>query len=206
MNFIFMILLSSIPYWTTYLGLYVFSNAWIALLSYHFFIMVFLVWRFKEIIRISLVIDSKKIFLSGVILTSFITPIIFFLWDYIRLTNLNLSFMLDKLNITGLFFILFFIYFFLVHPILEELFWRFFISYKNNTKYIFDIFFAGYHVLVLILFVKIPFVILSFIFLAISGMVWRYIKDRHNDYTTIFVTHALADFSILITIFILNYK
>lgn len=206
MNIIILLILSTVPYITTYLGLYYFSNAWLAILAYHFVIIVSLVYKYKDLSKISYSITSKKLLSLGIIITASASPIIYLLWDYIKLTDLDLVYMLERFHLTGSSSILFILYFFLVHPILEELYWRFVISYTPNQKieYLFDILFAGYHILVLRLFIQLPFAILSFIILAIAGMSWGYIKERYNDYITIFITHAIADLLIILTVFIIS--
>ncbi len=206
MNLLTLLILSSVPYITTYMGLYIFSNAWLALLAYHFVIIIVLIKRNKTLRNINYFIENKKILISSIILILFILPFLLVTWDYIKLTDLNLSNMLMKFSLDGFSFVVFIIYFFTIHPILEELYWRLIITYKKNTKvdFLFDILFAGYHILVLILFVKITFVILSFIVLAISGMIWRYIIKRYQDYLTVFVTHAIADLLIIVAVYIIN--
>ncbi|MGD9677355.1 MAG: CPBP family glutamic-type intramembrane protease [Vulcanibacillus sp.] len=206
MNLIALILLSFVPYITTYFGLYVLSNAWIALLSYHLVIVIVLIKRNKELKKIRYLITNKKIFLSSIILTLFTLPLLILLWDFIKLPNLDLSNMLKKFNLDGISFVLFIIYIATIHPVLEELYWRLIITYEKSNKldFLFDIIFAGYHILVLTLFVKIPFVIISVIVLAISGMFWRYIIKRYQDYLSVFAMHSIADLLIMIAIFTLT--
>lgn len=201
-----LLILAIIPYITTYIGLYVFFNAWLALLAYHFVIIIVLIKRNQTLSNINYFIENKKILVSSLILILFILPLLLVTWDFIKIADLDLSYMLTKFHLDGFSFVVFIIYFFSINPILEELYWRIIITYNKNTKvdFLFDFLFAGFHILILILFVKITFVIVSFIALAIAGMTWRYIVRRYQDYVTIFVTHAVADLLIILAIYIIN--
>ncbi len=203
-----LIVLSFVPYATVFIGLYVLSNAWYALFLYHLAILVIIMIHFKKIDKISFSIQNKKLFIFGTISTLFVLPVLYFLWNVIKLPELNLTEALSQFQLSGRSLWLFILILITIHPILEEIYWRFIIFNTDNKKlnYLFDVLFAGYHVLVLLYFVKLPFIILSLVVLFLTAIVWRMIKEKNQDHVTLFVTHALADFAIMMAILLLSLK
>lgn len=203
-----LVVLSFVPYFSVFIGLYVLSNAWIALIPYHLAILMMIMIHFKEIEKIRFSIQNKTIFILGTISTLLVFPVLYFLWDIIKIPDPELLQTLNQFHLTGGSFLLFIFYLSSVHPVLEEIYWRFIISYKPNKKFnfLFDALFAGYHILVLIYFVKWPLIILSFVLLLGTAITWRMIKEKYQDHLTLFVSHALADFSIMTAILLLSQR
>lgn len=203
-----LLFLSFVPYISVLIGLYVLSNAWIALILYHLAILMMIIIHFNEIDKIRFSIQNKTIFILGMISTILVFPVLYFFWDQIKIPDPELSQILNQFHLTGVSFLLFMIYLSSVHPVLEEIYWRFIISFKSKRKFnfLFDALFAGYHILVLTYFVKWPLIILSFVLLLGTAITWRMIKEKYQDHLTLFVSHALADFSIMTAILLLSQR
>ena len=89
------------------------------------------------------------------------------------------------------------IYFSTVQPFLEELYWRGYL--ESGRKYFSwtDLAFAGYHILVLAWFIKLPWLVIAFIVLAGAAYVWRYMAARLEGLIVPLLSHIIADVSII---------
>jgi membrane protease YdiL (CAAX protease family) len=122
-----------------------------------------------------------------------------------KLDTSSLASNLAEFQLKGLSWILFMPYFCLLHPVLEEMFWRGSPIGKPGDKNYRDILFGGYHVLVLAYFIKSEWVIISFFILAFVSWMWRVISYKTDGLLIAFLSHVLADSSIIIALnFIMN--
>jgi membrane protease YdiL (CAAX protease family) len=195
-----------IPYLAIFIGLNFLKNAWIAILLYHSLILAYLIITghladFRKILtgwNIRLFLISCAISVIG-------GPALFLLWNFMKLDISSLSSNLAEFQLKGLSWILFIPYFCLLHPILEELFWRSKSNGASGSEYIKDILFGGYHILVLVLFIKPEWVIISFFILAFVSWMWRVISYKTDGLLIAFLSHILANSSIIIAVnFILS--
>lgn len=213
------------PYLAVLIGLYVFENGWLAILLYHFGISLF-IFTAEHPTPIKSVFKgfNGAVAIGGVLFTTTVFPILFFLWRYMELPDQPLSSILAKYHITGASWVAFMIYFSTFQPLLEELFWRG--CFQNNisskslageqsiiarTKRSFtstfswlDVSFAGYHLLVLALFMKLTWLPLIFIMLVITSALWRKIAQIYKGLALTIISHIAADVSIILSIHILK--
>lgn len=195
-------LLPLFVYAAIFSGLYVFKSAWIAILAYHFVIVLILAidrpvglwkkitsgWNHKQGILLALFCS-----LAGGVLLLFL--------PMMQPDGCPLSSSLQVLGFSGDTWILFMLYFSIVHPVLEEIFWRDYLV-ENNSRYpmVLDFAFAGYHILVLVWFVTLPWVALAFVVLSAASWVWRITSDRYNGLLIPIVSHAIADLSVILAV------
>ncbi len=196
------LLLPVFVYAAIFAGLYVFKSAWTAILAYHILIVLVLVldppaglWK-----KLTSGWNHKQ----GILLTLFCTLaglVLFLFLPIMQPDGCPLSTSLDALGLTGDTWILFMLYFSIVHPILEEIFWRDYLV-NTNSRYpiTLDFAFAGYHILVLVWFVTIPWVALAFVVLCAASWIWRITADRNNGLLIPIVSHAIADLSVIIAV------
>jgi hypothetical protein len=158
--------------------------------------------------KISLKVLSfrENLFISIItaLLCSFSGLLIYWLWPYMKLDALDLGAELTALGLSGVSWLIFILYYFSVNPWFEEFFWR---SYLNsNTKKLTapDIWFAGYHLLVLVKFIKLPWVILSFFVLIGTAWFWRYLTNKYQNLSIALASHLAADLSIIGAIYWLS--
>lgn len=189
---------AAIPYVAVLVGLYVMKNAWVAMGLYH--------------LGIALVVSSgdrgkllptvrsgwnTKAGVASVIVCSVGISTIYILWDYIRLENMCLKTALASLGLSGLSWCAFMIYFSTVQPVLEELYWRDYLRSGRNGLAWVDVAFAGYHVLVLARFIRLPWLAASFAVLAAASCGWRCLARRFEGLAIPLVSHIAADMSII---------
>lgn len=192
------------PYIGVIVGLYLFSNAFLAILIYHvgMFLSLFFLksdYNTREIFRVKnkgfLIVTILVCALSGILL--------FFVWDYIKPVGFNLYNTMVNVQLTGPNKIIFLVYFSTIHPFLEESYWRFHLKPTGRFFSPDDLFFAGYHTLVLRLFLKGWVVILCFVALFFVAALWRYLREKKGETLVILLSHAVADFSIMLAVFLL---
>jgi membrane protease YdiL (CAAX protease family) len=121
----------------------------------------------------------------------------------LKLEGLALGAELANMGLQNTPWLLFIFYYFIVNPILEELFWRGYLGSPNLKPAGSDFWYAGYHVLILVLFVDWPWIVLSFVTLVGAGWTWRQLARIYNGLTIPIVSHAAADAGIIGAVFFL---
>ena len=192
------------PYIGVITGLYFFRSAFLAIIIYHTGIVLSLIfikssYNFRDLFRFK----SRALLITSVLLCSLAGISILFLWDFIKPAELDLLRTMTELGLTGIWKPVFLLYFSLIHPFLEESYWRFHLPSSSRTVSCDDLFFALYHTLVLHLFLKTWAVVLCFAGLLFAAAVWRYLKERRGDNLAVLLSHAVADFSIMSAVFLL---
>ena len=155
-------------------GLYWLHSAWAAIVIYH----LLAVWGvycagdrgwFNEIGK------GFKGYPGFVYITAsiLIGPLIVLLWPYMKLNQMTLGRLLGSYGLSGVGWYIFIGYFTVIHPVIEEVFWRRFLASKRQMIAWQDFAFGGYHIFVLVLFIKPPWVLLAFVLLSIVSWAWR---------------------------------
>ena len=72
-------------------------------------------------------------------------------------------------------------------------------GYLGGHKYFSwtDLAFAGYHILVLAWFIKVPWLVIAFIVLTVAAYIWRYIASKLEGLAVPLLSHIVADVSII---------
>lgn len=190
-------------YIAIYVGLYIFKSAWTAILAYH--IGIVLVLLFQRPTNLWTKIKSGWDFKEGMILTlacSLAGGVLLLFLPAMQPDNSSLSSSLSALGLTEDTWILFVVYFSIIHPILEEIIWRGYICDNSKSKYpsLLDFTFAGYHILVLVWFVTIPWIAISFAVLAMASWIWQTTSTRNNGLLIPIVSHIAADLSVILAV------
>ena len=188
----------ALPYAAVFLGLYVLRNAWAAILLYHLSMVTLLKlggqMKLLRTVRWGWSIPAAAgigiVFSTGVLL---MVP----LWDTISREHLDLAKTLTSFHLSGLYWWMFVAYYVTVHPVLEEIYWRGYSAKTHRSPGVTDIAFAGYHVLVLVLFIKWPWVLVSFGVLWLASWSWRMLATRYSGPGVSIASHAAADLSVM---------
>jgi membrane protease YdiL (CAAX protease family) len=188
----------AVPYAAVIIGLYILKNAWITIGLYHIPIALFLIGGDRKGLLKKIRTGSNcKIAAVSIILAAMIFPIIFFCWRYMQLESVHLNTALADFGLHGASWFFFMIYFSIIQPFLEELYWRGYL--QSNHRYFSwaDFAFAGYHMLVLGLFIKPAWLVIAFIVLTGAARVWRYIAYKLQGLAVPLLSHVAADISIV---------
>jgi hypothetical protein len=191
-----------LPYVAVLIGLYILSSAWVALLIYHLGIVLLIVYdgRISSWKRLLLGIKPWLLF-SALAVCLLSGPLVFALWKFMALeATVDPGAILARYGLMDTSWVCFIIYFVVVNPVLEELFWRDYLRSPLCKLSLIDIAFAGYHILVLRLFIKWPWVFMGFCMLAITGCLWRRFAIKQHGLAVPWISHTVADASILIAV------
>ncbi|MBC8393455.1 MAG: CPBP family intramembrane metalloprotease [Deltaproteobacteria bacterium] len=193
-----------VPYVAVLVGLCVLKNAWIAIGLYHFGMTVFLVTGNRStLLKKAYTGWNFAATVIGILMSAMIFPIIFFFWKLMQLENMPLNTVLSNFGLHGTSWFFFMIYFSTVQPLLEELYWRGYLVHGNKCFSWTDLAFAGYHILVLAWFVKLPWLVIAFVLLTLTAYIWRYLAFKYEGLIVPLLSHVAADIGIIAAIYVL---
>ncbi len=185
-------------YVVVFVGLYIFKNAWTAILLYHLgIVLLLIIGSRKNLIKSIFAGWDLTVGLIAVAVCALSGPAILVCWEYMRLDQSALGTVLGNFGLHGWSWYLFIIYFATVQPLLEELYWRRFPGRSRKWPCFTDLAFAGYHILVLVWFIKWPWVTAAFVVLVMAGWTWRRIMHRFGGLAVPILSHIAADISIV---------
>ena len=126
---------------------------------------------------------------------------LYLLWPLLG-TPRDLGASLAGLGLNPLSWLPFILYFSLVNPWLEELYWRGWLGSLSPSLLARDIWFGGYHVLVLAPYVAWQWLALPLLSLSAAGWFWRQIARRKDSLLAGVLFHLAADAAILVAIYL----
>jgi uncharacterized protein len=190
-----------VPYAAVLIGLIAIHNAWVTLLSYHAGIVFFLIFDRKR------GNNSRRFYFKNVAwgITAILFGILggvllYFLWPFLGIT-LDFGKSLAKLGLNSSSWIVFISYFSIVNPILEELYWRGYLGKDDLLPIVRDLLFSGYHLLVLAMFVGIPWLLVVFIILGAAAWFWRQLARISGGLILPIISHMAADLTLILVIY-----
>jgi len=186
------------PYVAVLIGLYALKNAWIAIGLYHCGMAGFIIAADRNnLLQKARTGWNPIVAILGTAMSAMVVPIIYFSWGYVHLPGEPLAAKLATLGLPGTAWILFAIYFSTVQPFLEELYWRGYLGASQKVLSWTDFAFAGYHILVLAWFIKLPWLLIAFLVLTITAYIWRYMASKLEGLALPLLSHAIADVGIV---------
>jgi membrane protease YdiL (CAAX protease family) len=192
-----------VPYVAVGIGLYLMSSGWAAILLYHAgMVAVLTASKSWAALRTS---NSRKcrLTLSVIVMGSaLVGPVLYGLWSAMQAVS-DLSELLSELHLVGFWWLLFAIYYFTVNPFLEESFWRGYLGNGSSRLVLNDGFFAGYHLLVLVKLVRLPWVVAGFAGLVGAGWLWRQVARECEGLLVPVLSHTIADASLIAAAFLI---
>jgi len=189
-----------LPYLAISIGLFLLHSAWLALLSYHAGIVILLLtdrqglrfWRALPEKQIGLACAAGAFGLSGGIA-------LYLLWPTLCVPA-GFGASLSRMGLSGFGWFGFMLYFSIVNPGLEEVYWRGFLGSASHSMTLNDLLFSGYHLLVLGQFLKFPWLLLAFIVLGVAGWAWRQFTRLSDGLLVAVISHFAADLSVILVI------
>jgi hypothetical protein len=193
-----------LPYLAVWAGLYLFKDAWFALIGFHVAILLVLL-IVRPNVPINILFKSKfpQWALINVLICGASGIGLFFLWDLFGIVP-DLPAQLSSMGLNSpVSWFAFISYFSLANPFIEEYFWRGVLGSNSKIFYIGDLVYAGYHVLVL--WGKVPPLLLLFalITLTSAGWFWRQTSREDDGLLAAVLGHMVADFSILMVVYLM---
>lgn len=193
---------ATLPYLAVWAGLFLFKSAWFALIGFHVAILLVLLIVHPNI-PINILFKSKhsKWLFVSILFCSTSGLGLYFLWKIFRIAN-DLPVQLQSIGLNSSSWLVFIAYFSLVNPFIEEYFWRGFLGRLTKSFHIGDLIYAGYHAIVLLGKVNPFSILLAVTILTSTGWLWRQIARENNGLLAPVLGHMVADFSILLTIYL----
>ena len=191
----------ALPYLAVGIGIFVFHSAWLAILSYHIGIIAIILLSKKSVPLRSLFkslnhktpVIMAAIGLSGGIL-------LYVLWPFLAAPG-QLSSFARSIRLTETTWPLFILYFILVNALLEEYFWRSFLDNGSKGITLNDVFFSGYHAVVLLGGIGAPWLAAIFLILSLAAWAWRQINRQNEGLFPSLACHIAADVSVILVVY-----
>lgn len=193
-----------VPYITIGIGLFVFSNVWAAVLGYHLSMAVILyLARRKASFSQILKNNSYKILIVTFILGGLGGLVLYLLWPWLAVTE-NINLFLHNNGFTTAMWPYFIVYLVLVNPWLEEYYWRGYLGSNSKMITLNDLFFSGYHIMILAGNIEGIWLVIVFILLTFIAWFWRQANRWNKGIAASVISHFAADTSIILTIYFLT--
>jgi len=196
--------LAAIPaYLAIGVGIYVFKNAWITLIGYHLTLLLIL-FLARPVVPLNVLYRTRHLawIRRNLFASAGVGMTIYFLHPYLGFVDEYAS-RLEALGLNPSTWPVFLTYLTLTNPFLEEYFWHVHLGSESPTLHFTDVLYAGYHGLVLVLFVQPWMVLVSLIVLTLTGWLWRRIYRMEGGLLVPVAGHMAADFSILLSIYMI---
>jgi hypothetical protein len=190
-----------LPYLAVFLGMLILHNAWGALISFHLALLPLLITRKQIISPRFLAPVSMSVLLPVAALGLSAGLGLWLIWPYVGLP-LDFSARVAALGLVGFVWPFFIVYFTLVNPWLEEAYWRAALTSPSPYPTLVDFLFAGYHIIILSLFVSLAWMLFAFVILATVGWFWRQVSRYTGSLLPAALSHLLADFSMLVVLYL----
>ncbi len=188
----------AIPYVAVLIGMYGFGSAWAAIGGYHLGMLAAMLsgrcrGEHNEARGISpLIWLSVVVFAAGGL-------VFYLIWPYIMPAGQTLA-RLQAFGITRQIWPYFAVCFCIVNSAIEECFWRGYLRDDTRSLRANDLFFAGYHTLVLLAFASPIWTIPVFAACAFAGWLWRILRSTTGGMALPLITHLAADISIVLAV------
>ncbi|MEO8354990.1 MAG: CPBP family glutamic-type intramembrane protease [Chloroflexota bacterium] len=184
------------------LGLFLFRNAWGALLGFHLAIILSLLIAKPNLpIKILFTSNSIKWTLVSILLCASSGVILYFFWDKLGVAD-GVSTHVEALGLNQSNWLVFIAYFTLSNPWIEEYFWRGYLGSTTTNFYISDFLYSGFHGLILMNKVPMDMLIYSMAILVVAGWFWRQIARENHGLLASVLGHMAADLTILLAVFL----
>ena len=185
-----------LPYGAIILGFTVFRSVWAATLLYHFLVVAAVLGSGRGVVaRILMGFRlTPAIVLCALCALSF--PAIVLLWPWLAIPDLEIGPALDAYGIGNTWWI-FVVYISTIHPLLEEICWR----GLGPQQWFADVAFAGFHAFLVAPFLQPAWMVVVLVVLAVAAKVWRETVLRTGGLAIPILSHAVADFCILMAVY-----
>jgi len=189
-----------LPYACVFLGLIILHSAWGALIGFHIGLLPVLIPNWRVISR-SVFLPVPWQVLWPVSISGLIAgPGLWLLWICFGVPS-EYQLKVAALGLVGASWPVFIAYFTLVNPWLEEAFWRCILTSPSRYPALIDFLFAGYHLIILSMFVGLSWMVFAFAVLSIASWLWRRVSHYTDSLLPAVFAHMLADLSILCTLY-----
>lgn len=188
-------------YVTVAIGLFGARSAWVAILGYHAGLLAILLSE-KPAIPISRLFKSNNVpgSIGYALVGASSGAALYLFWPVFDITE-TLPADLAGIGLTFSSWPYFIAYSSLVNPWLEEYFWRGYLGSSSRRLILNDIFFSGFHLLILYGKTGTSWMLFALLLLTFAGWSWRQAIHKTEGLLTPALAHMAADFSILMAVY-----
>ena len=195
-----------IPYVAVGIGLLLLKNAWVAMIGYHAGMCAMITLERRWYLASDLFKGAQSRLLALSVLVGSMSGLVLYnIWPWIGV-NTNLNVVLVDYGLSGSGWLLFIAYFCFVNPWLEELYWRGYLGNPALFPTRTDLWFAGYHPMVLAGLIATNWAILTLAVLVIAAWFWRQLARAGKGLMMPAISHFAADASIVLTVYALSLR
>lgn len=191
-----------VPYITVGAGLYVFHNAWLAIFAYHMgMLCIILLAEKKPPVKYLFTSNNYKAPLILAVIGVCGGVLLFVLASFLAIPG-NFASYTYSIGLTERTWLPFMAYYVLTTPFIEEYYWRGLLLGKlTNRTIASDLFFAGYHLLVLAGKIGTVWLPVIFLLLLLVAWLWRRFNKTSGGLLPSVLSHFTADISIILAIY-----
>ena len=196
----------AIPYLAVGVGLLLCHNAWIAIFSYHAGILLMV--RFGGFgVPVRRVFQGRgyRTHLIALALGASGGILLYLMWPVLAVPN-DIEAYLQSIGLNARTWPIFLAYFVCVNPLIEEYYWRGCLGSQRRRPVLNDLFFSGYHLVVLAGSVGAVWLPLIFLALAAAAWFWRQIDRLASGLLPSVVSHIAGDIAVIATIYCLAVR
>jgi hypothetical protein len=195
---------SFIPYLAVGMGLLVFHNAWVAILTYHAGVAAIILLSkprlpFRQIIRVT----NYKLLILSIALGASGGVLLYLLWPMLSVPS-DVNTYIRSIGLTATAWPYFVAYYILVNPVFEEYYWRGYLGSSMKRPALNDFLFAGYHLIVLAGKMGEPWLVVVFLVLCGAAWYWRQISRLTGGLLVAILSHMAADITVILSIYFLT--
>jgi membrane protease YdiL (CAAX protease family) len=191
-----------LAYLAVAIGIFLFHNAWVALIVFHVSIVASLLIARPNIpIETLFKHNNSKWTLASVLICGSSGPTLYFLWNYFGFAA-DLSTQVESLDLHRSNWIPFIIFFALMNPLIEEYFWRGYLGSTTKNLHVSDFLYSGFHGLILLNKLQTGSMFFGLAMLVIAGWFWRQIAREDGGLLAPVLGHMAADLSILMVVYL----
>ncbi|MBI4332451.1 MAG: CPBP family intramembrane metalloprotease [Chloroflexi bacterium] len=190
-----------IPYVTIGVGLLVLRSAWLAIFAYHAaMVCLILISRTRPTLP-SLFKSNRR---GPPVIASVVGAgsggLLYILWPLLAVPEDIGPYVLG-IGLTPTTWPLFIVYYAVATPLLEEYFWRGLLAGDSRNIAPGDLFFSGYHLLVLAGRMAAGWLFVIFLVLCLTAWCWRRANRSAGGLLPSLLSHAAADISVIVVIY-----
>lgn len=195
-----------IPYITISIGLLVFNNTWLAILGYHIG-MVVVILLSKTGIPIKQAYQGNKGWITCI--TALVGVgggiLLYILWPLLSLPD-GINLYTRSIGLNERTWPAFLLYFILINPLIEEYYWRGYLTSTTKGIMLNDLLFSGYHLIILAGHIETIWLFAVFFVLAIGAWFWRQMNRLNGGLLASTISHITADAAVMLTLYYISIK
>lgn len=190
-----------LPYLAVAIGLFWVRHALLAVLGFHFAIILSLIVA-RSSLPVSILFNSNDFHWVGlsILLCGSCGILLYFLAPYFGVIG-DLREHAESLGLTNATWPLFIAYFVLVNPLIEEYFWRGDLGSPTERLHLSDFLYSGFHGMILWGKVQPDLMVYSLIVLVSAGWFWRQLARMDGGLLAPVLGHMAADLTILLAVY-----